>query len=240
MKHPFRFSILPFFTMGAGGLGLCLRLWLFSATDEKGLLPTSHPALPMLYILTALTLAVLFLSTQERTVPPFSRKALMLWDGLGNLLGGICLLLLAITDLGAGKTAMVWLCTASCILGGAALILTGIWALSQKRPPYWYFVMVTAALMLVTVAQCRGWGAEPQVQVYFFPLMAAIFAILSAYYRTMQAAGKADYRLLAFFSQSCLFFSCVSLNSQNWPIYLGLLCWASAQLIPCFRRKKGA
>ena len=44
MKHPFRFSILPYFTLGAGGIGLILRLWLFSATDAKGLLPASHPA----------------------------------------------------------------------------------------------------------------------------------------------------------------------------------------------------
>ena len=39
MKHPFHCNILPYFTMGAGGLGLALRLWLFSAVDEKGLLP---------------------------------------------------------------------------------------------------------------------------------------------------------------------------------------------------------
>lgn len=239
MKHPFRFSILPFFTMGAGGLGLCLRFWLFAATDEKGLLPASHPAIPLLYILTALTLGILFLATRERTPAPFPRHILRLWDGLGNLLGGICLISMTMI-LDMGGAAMAWLCVTGCVLGGLALLLTGIWAIFKKRPPYWYFVLVTAALMLVTVTQCRTWGAEPQVQVYFFPLMAAIFAILAAYYRTVLAAGQAKHRLLAFFSQGCLFFSCVSLNDQHWPIYLGLLCWASAQLRPCFPRKKEA
>lgn len=240
MKHPFRFSILPFLAMGAGGLGLCLRFWLFSATDEKGLLPAAHPALPMLYILTALTLGILFLATEKRDYAPFSPQLLVWWDGLGNLLGGICLILPVVTGLNIGKTTMVLLCSASCILGSVALILTGIWAMRKQRPPYWYFVLVTVAFMLVTVARCRAWGAEPQVQVYFFPLMAAIFAILTAYYRTVCAAGQNKLRLLAFFSQGCLFFSCLSLNDPYWPMHLGLLCWASAQLIPCYRRKRVA
>ena len=42
MKHPFRSHILPFFTMGAGGLGLVLRLYLFSNMDENKLLPAGH------------------------------------------------------------------------------------------------------------------------------------------------------------------------------------------------------
>ena len=56
MKHPFRSHILPYFTVAAGVLGLILRIWLFSATDSKGLLPAGHPADYALYLLTALTL----------------------------------------------------------------------------------------------------------------------------------------------------------------------------------------
>ena len=65
MKHPFRSHILPLFTMGAGGLGFALRLWLFSATDEKGLLPAGHWADAALYLLTALVLGILFLATRQ-------------------------------------------------------------------------------------------------------------------------------------------------------------------------------
>ena len=65
MKHPFRSHILPFFTMGAGGLGLVLRLYLFSNMDENKLLPAGHWADTSLYILSALALGVLFLATRE-------------------------------------------------------------------------------------------------------------------------------------------------------------------------------
>ena len=73
MKHPFRFSILPYFTMGAGGIGLCLRLRLYSAIDEKGLLPFRHPADILLYVLSALTIGVLFLATRELCHTPYRK-----------------------------------------------------------------------------------------------------------------------------------------------------------------------
>ena len=64
MKHPFRSHILPFFTVGAGGLGFALRLWLYAGIDEKGLLPVGHPADYLLFLLSALTIGILFLATR--------------------------------------------------------------------------------------------------------------------------------------------------------------------------------
>ena len=65
MKHPFHSRILPLFPIAAGAVGLALRVWLFSATDDKGLLPVGHPANYALYLLTAVTLGILFLATRE-------------------------------------------------------------------------------------------------------------------------------------------------------------------------------
>ena len=73
MKHPFRSRILPHFTLGAGLLGLALRIWLFSDIDGKGLLPAGHPADSALYILTALTLGILYLATRELTSRKISK-----------------------------------------------------------------------------------------------------------------------------------------------------------------------
>ena len=237
MKNPFRFSVLPYLTMGAGGLGLRLRLWLFSATDEKGLLPHFHIADPLLYILTALTLGSIFLACRQRCTSPVPRQRLRLWDALGHVLGGLGLLLCAVFSLfdpaAAGLAVLVGV-----LLGGSILILTGVLTALGKAAPYWIFALLTAALMLYTIAQCRVWGGEPQLQVYFFPLMASVFAILTSYHRTLLAAGQRKARLLAFFSQSCLFFCFLSLNTRQWPLYLGLLCWACAQLIPCYKKKE--
>lgn len=233
MKNPFRFSILPYFTLGAGALGLCLRFWLFSATDEKGLLPFFHIADPLLYILTALTLGVLFLSCRQRCGSPFRPGFMRLWALAGDILGGVCLLAAVVCNLRGGAIG-----TIGCLLSALAMLTAALWRLMKKAAPYWLFTILTAALMLCIIAQCREWGAEPQLQAYFFPLMAAVFAILAAYHRTLLAAGQKKQRLLAFFSQGCLFFSFLSLNTSQWPLYLGLLCWSSALILPCYRKKK--
>jgi len=106
MKNPFRFSILPFFTMGAGGLGLALRLWLFSATDEKGLLPAGHAADYALYILTALTLGILFLATRELKPRRISKAFFRLSGTIAHLLGGLGLIIYAVHILVTGTARL--------------------------------------------------------------------------------------------------------------------------------------
>ena len=55
-------SYLPALTLLSGFLGLVLRAWLvLAATDIKGLLVTTHPAHILLFVLTALVLAAIFL-----------------------------------------------------------------------------------------------------------------------------------------------------------------------------------
>ena len=62
MKKLMKPAFLPIFTLAAGVLGLALRAWLFfGGTDQKGLLVSSHPANALIFILTALVLAVLFI-----------------------------------------------------------------------------------------------------------------------------------------------------------------------------------
>lgn len=231
MKNPFRFSILPYFTMAAGGFGLCLRLWLYAATDEKGLLPASHPAAAMLYILTALVFAVVFFATREVCAPPFQRGFRRTAEIIGNLAGAAGLLLSTLSGTKGVLTLVVG-------LAGCGLLLWCAFFAYQKKPlPYWLGAAVTVALMFRTVTQCRAWGAIPQVQQYFFPLLASLFLILTAYHRTTLAAKHGKRVHLAFFSQSALFLCCVALNSSP-ALYLGMGCWAAAQLLPCYHTKK--
>ena len=231
MKHPFRFSILPYFTLGAGGIGLILRLWLFSATDAKGLLPASHPADTLLYILTALVLAVLFLACREPGTAPFHRRFRQIGETVGNLIASVCLILYVF--LGHG----ILLSAIACLIGGIALLFSAFLAWNRKSLPYWVIAVLTVALMVITVTKCRAWGAIPQLQHYIFPLLACVFLILTAYHRTTLAAKQGKRRHVAFFSQGALFFCLLSLNSD--PILcFGMACWAAAQLFPCYHTKK--
>lgn len=232
-----RFRILPYFTVLAGILGLCLRLWLFAATDEKGLLPAGHPADATLYILSAIVLAVLFLTSRKKPVAPGNRTLPGIFSIFAHIAGGLGLMANALLDYFAGVAGLAMIATVAGLLGGICLLCM---AFCRKKLPYSLPAILCAALMLNTVAQCHAWGAEPQLQVYFFPLMACIFSILTAYHRTTLAAGTGKKSLLAFFSQSALFFCCVSLNTDHWALYLGLLFWSAAQLNVCYSTKKEA
>lgn len=240
MKHPFRCHILPYFTLGAGGLGLALRLWLYAGTDAKGLLPAGHPAEYGLYILTALTLGILFLATRELKPRRIPKKTLHIVCAASYALAGLGLMATAGQKLLASDTTLALLATTATLAGGLILFYMATLKYFGKRLPYWLPAILTVVLMLDAVSQCRVWGAIPQVQVYFFPLLASIFLILAAYEKTVFAAKRTSVKKLAFFSQSALFFCCLSLNSDRWFFYFGMLCWAAVQLYPCIFTKKEA
>lgn len=240
MKLPSRSNLLPAFPAAAGILGFCLRLWLFSAIDEKGLLPAKHFADTGLYILAAITLGILFLCSRDLTPRHVNKSFLRLSGTLGCLLGGLGLLLTGISRFFAGNVRLSGLAAITGVLGGLSLLAMAVLKFSSKRIPYGLPAILTVSLMVDTIARCQLWGTVPQLQEYFFPLMASVFLILSAYHATFLAAGQGKARMLVFFSQGALFFCCTCLNTAHWYLYLGMLFWAAAQLYPCIRKRKEA
>lgn len=240
MKHPFKSQTLPQFTLGAGLLGLVQRIWLFSDIDEKGLLPANHPADSILYLLTALTLGILFLSTRKMNPRKVNWRVLRPVTGCAYGLGGLGLILDALLHYSGVNVRLAGVAIIGGILGGAVLLYMAVLHFLDKKPAFWPYVVLTAVLMLDTVAQCQVWGSEPQLQAYFFPLLASITLILSCYQATAIAAGRGKSNLLAFFSQSAVFFCCLSLNTDQWPLYLGMLFWSAVQFYPCISQKEEA
>ena len=237
MKHPFHSHMLSLFTIGAGCCGLALRIWLFSAADEKGLFPIAHPADYALYILAALTLGFLYLATRKWKPQPTNAHGI---TACAYTIGGLSLILTAVLTHSGLAIRLANLSTVATVIGGLSLLCMAALKALRKELPYQLPAVLTVALMVNTVAQCRTWGAEPQLQVYFFPLLASVFLILSAYYKTVLTARKENPKQLAFFSQGALFFCCLSLNTSQRLFYLGMLCWAAVQLYPCFYPKKEA
>jgi len=238
MKQPFRSHILPFFTIVAGSLGLALRFWLYSDIDEKGLLPVGHPADYALFVLSALTLGILFLATRNLIPRRVNKTFLRIFGAIAYGLAGVCLILTAVFELSGNMFRLAWVAVAAAFIGGLILLVMAVLRFFRKQLSYWFSAMITMVLMLNTVAQCQIWGAEPQLQEYFFPLLASIFLILSAYEKTKFAAMQGDARKLAFFSQTALYFCFVSLNSAHWLLYLGMMLWAAVQFFPCIFTKR--
>lgn len=240
MKHPFHSRILPLFTIVAGGLGFALRLWLYSGIDGKGLLPVGHPADYALFLLSAITVGILFLATRELQPRRISKKKLRISSTVAYALAGICLILTAILKLSGSMVRLAWVAVAAALVGGLILLVMAILRFFRKRLSYGFSAIITVMLMLNTVAQCQVWGAEPQLQEYFFPLLASVFLILSAYEKTKFDAKRGNANALAFFSQSALYFCCLSLNTAHWLLYFGMMLWAAVQFYPCMFAKKEA
>lgn len=238
MKHPSRSNLLPLFPALAGVLGLILRIWLFSTIDEKGLLPAKHIADTLLYILTAVTLGILFLATRDlRSIRNGSAR---LTSILGCILGSAGLLFTGLLYLSNTAAQFSAIAAAACIAGSITLLAMAILMFLRKDISYGFGAILTVCLILYTVTNCKSWGTVSQLQEYFFPLMAAIFLILSAYHFTLLSASQGKPQQLAFFSQGALFFCCVCLNTVQWPLYLGMLCWAAVQLYLCIPAQKEA
>ena len=238
MNNPFRSHMLPRFTICAGILGLLLRMWLFSAVDEKGLLPKGHFADVTLYILSAIVLVILFLSTRKLTPRRVSRQFILLSNTYTYLLGGLGMALNAAFTLSSSAVKLSWVATSASLIGTAVMVVVAILYFLGKRIPYGLHAFITVVIALNTIAQCQVWGSEPQLQNYFFPLLASVFLILTAYCITNVAVKRTMYRHLAFYSQAALYFSILSLMSPQWMLYAGMLFWAASQIYPCTRFKK--
>ena len=144
------------------------------------------------------------------------------------------------TGLSHQSTRFSGVATAACIAGGLVLLAMAVLKYFKKKIPYGFPAVLTVSFMLDTVAQCQIWGSVSQLQEYFFPLMASVFLILSAYHITLRAAGTGKPKLLMFFSQSAIFFCCTCLNTSRWFLYLGLLCWVAASLYSDIPKQKEA
>lgn len=240
MKHPFSTKILPYFTSLTGVVGFRLCAWLFAAMDEKQLLPAKHPAGTALFLLTALVLGVLFVCTRKPVVTAVSQKRLRtfrLFAAFCYILGGLGLICFAFFG-HAGKLAK--LASFASLAGGVTMVLAAFLKLFGNPLPFALPAVLTVALMLNTVTQCQVWGSVPQLLLYFFPLLASVFLILTAYQKTALTAGKGNAAALLFFSQGAIFFCFVSLCAQQWPLYFGMLFWSAAQLYPCIYSLKEA
>lgn len=232
MKKLLKPNILPWFTVGAGGLGLALRCWFVAGIDEKGLLPAQHLSLPLVFILTALVLAVILLCCRQLT--PITKYSRLFPAGVGRAAG--C----AIGAAGILYAGIYHLCCDNSVLGIAAFVaglaaavsmgLLAFLRLKGGRPTVVLHTVLTAFFMLFTICCCRVWGSEPQIQAYIFPLFACVFLMLTGYHMTVLDVRKGGRRWLVFCNQAALFFCCLSLTGTNRFFYLTMIVWLALDL----------
>lgn len=221
-------SYLPVLTLLGGLLGLILRAWLVLAgTDERGLLVTTHPAHILVFVLTALVLAAIFLCIRplgalKRYQDLFPNGIL---SGTGCIAAALGILWVSLRDRSLRTDIVTNVSLVLGLLAAICLVAVAVCRFKQRRPAFYFHVVITLFLMVHLVSQYRLWSSEPQLQVYFFPLLSSVFLMLTTYYSAVLDAKKASRRWFVFCNQSALFFCCVSLWSDSWLFYLTMAFW---------------
>lgn len=226
-------SFLPTGTLVAGTTGFLLRMWLMkTGEDARGLLVTTHPAHVLVFVLTALILGALFLCVRplnatKRYLDLFPNSNL---SGAGCIVAAVGILLVSFRDRSVRSDMVTTVCLALGFLAAICLVLVALCRFQRRRPVCYFHAVITLFLAAHLVSQYRLWSSEPQLQVYFFPLLSSVFLMLTAYHAAVLDAKKASRRWYVFCNQSALFFCCVSLWSENWLFYLTMAFWMFTSL----------
>lgn len=228
MNHSSQRNVFPWVTILAGIVGFGLRYWLFSATDTRGLLPEYHISSVLCFILLALALGVCFMKLQNIALTdtygslfPASPVA-----AAGILLGGVGLGLSAFTPETAGLFR--FLLPIFGVLTAATMTIAAYCRLKGTRPNCLLHCVVVVYLVLRIMVSCRGWGSEPQVQLYFFQLLACLFLLMACYYRAELDVHAKGHRQYVFFAQAALFCCCLCLQGVDMLFYLSAAIWMAA------------
>lgn len=225
---------LKYGVLGAGGLGLVLRIALYTTgTDEKGLLISGHWAHSALWLLTFAVFVLLALFCRKLQGPeeyrdcyPASSAA-----GIGGLLAAAVILITTIGEIGTLAGALG---TVSTVLGFSAavsLVLLAVCRMTGAKPLFLFHGVVCIYFALRMVCQYRYWSSDPQLQDYFFYLTAYVALMLTAYQQAAFDAGMGQHRRLWFLSLAAVYLCCLSLKGTRDTLLL--LCagiWAFTNL----------
>lgn len=217
MKRSFPYRFLPMIAAGLGGIGLVLRLVLYSLKEPSGLLPHSHPLHTATIVLSLLTVgAMLYLvrpldgSAKYRLNFPASQLA-----ATGAFFAGLWLLPVSFEILGQADSRLFFFWATLSFLSVPCLIFTA-WCHFKGRRPYFLLHGVICLFFAVhLVCQYRLWSGNPQVEDYLLPLFACVFLTLTAYYRMAFDARMGKRRALLFCGLMAGFFCVCSLAGEG-------------------------
>lgn len=232
MKHPIKTIRLLPFTLSAGVIGIFLRLWLYSSTDDKGLLSSTHPAGTLCLVLAALVFAALAffaftLSNAKEYSHLFPSSPVLF---AGNVLAAVGLAANSVVELFTDFQGITLVCSIIGLAAAASIVYGALCRHKRQQPSLLFHGIFTVYLMLHAVILYRHWSIQAQLLTYFFPLMASVFAILAAYHRTALDARSGSRKSYVFFNQAALFCSVVSVLSSQWLFFACIALWCSVNL----------
>lgn len=241
MKLAVKAATLKYLTLCAGGVGLLLRIALYTTgIDGRGLLTENHWAQIAILILTPVTIVALIflcrgLSGPARYQDCYPVSALA---SLGAALGGAAVLATAISEF----SLMTGADAAFSVLGiaaGVSLLILAAYRLMGKKPIALFHALVSLFFAFRMVHQYRFWSADPQLQDYCFCLSSYVALMLTAYHHAAFDADMGNHKRLWLFSLASVYLCCLSLKGEmDTRLLLGCGIWAFTNLTTLVTRRR--
>ena len=229
MKLNLKPSMLPAITLSGGLLTMLLRMWLYGmGTDDRGLLSTGTFPDVLSWLFVAALFVLLFIGTRdlnEATKYSFNFPA-SLHAVIGTGLAALGIFIVSLVELVSGAQRLG---VFSSLLGVIAAVALGFVAYCRKsgmKPHFLFHGFICIYLMFHLIANYRVWSSCPQLQTYFFELLAIVFVMISCYQRAAFDAGYGNRKAYAFHALAALFFCIAAIPSAlNAAFYIGCAAW---------------
>lgn len=222
MKTILKSTQMPVTVLVGGLVGLVLRAWLLTTgVDQKGLLVSGHPADVLTWLLTFLLLAaVIFacLPLTEATKYRFNFPASTA-GAVGKLLAAAGIAVTSTGQLFSGGDGFTVFCAVLGILSAAALVFLAYCHWKGLHPSLIFHGLISIYVMFLLVLQCRAWGHNPQLQDYFFQLLATVCVMLACYQRAMFDANQGNRRSYAITHFAAAYFCIAALPGSDYVIF---------------------
>jgi len=225
MNNHSQLGWFPWVSLMTGSVGLGLRCWLLTSANEDGLLPMYHAGGLLSLVLLLITAGLTYWYLRDARP---SKAYLLLFPpstlaAAGTAIGATGLGFSAFTIKTTGMLgALLPLLGIACI--GALLYVSYCRMIGLRPNSLLHGIMVLYILFRI-LACCRTWGSEPQLQIYLFPMLGALFLLLACFYRAEADAMAGDYRKYLFFGQIALFCCIMCLPGDDWLFYLSASVW---------------
>ena len=230
MKQLSKPSVLTAICALGGFLCLLLRQWLFATgLNERGLLEPGHPGNWLSWVLTgavSLLLIFLFFTWKDKHVtcsfplsPLSGAASLFLACGYGIAAWNLLAAFLSSDTQIAGTSPLL-----DCIAGALAvlcILCTLLIALGQFRGQRMHPLLHCPGILFFAcyLIHCYSlWSGEPQLQLFFFQMMAIIFFMITVFCRAELAAGKISGRNYLLFSRAAIFMSIAAVSHSSEPL----------------------
>ena len=225
-SHPLFYCL--FASLGLAGMGC--QWWLLGSANEKGMLPSWHPATVITMVLVALAAVLALVSTPHIRVPAVPSKLQI----FGLCAAAAFFAVEAVVLLLDG----VWLAGALAVAASAGSVYVLSCRLSKKEEHYWVYGLFALCFVFYLISRYTTWSCEPEMPRFAYQLLGLICMMLAFYQMAAVHAKTGRFLSYHFWRSMALMLSFTAIPSASNPwLFVAAALWLLLSPVSPPRRK---